>query len=87
MECERQLQIYVAAHCVGLERALALAAEVRTLRPEWEIDVVDLDLNGAHSPDFVVATPMYVAGARPIFWGNPSLDDLVAQMDDLEQRA
>ena len=85
MNCERRLQIFVAAHCVGLERALHLAEEVRALRPLWEVKVVDLDAKKAQAPDFVVATPMYVAEDRALFWGNPSLERLVAQLDLMEQ--
>ncbi len=84
MNCERRLQIYVAAHCVGLERALHLAEEVRALRPLWEVKVVDLDAPTAQAPASVVATPMYVAEDRTLFLGNPSLERLVAQLDVLE---
>lgn len=87
MTGERRLQIFVAGHCIGLERALELAKDVRTLRPGWEVDVVDMDAAPVQTPAFVVATPMYVADDRPIFWGNPSLESLVAQLDRLEQGA
>ncbi len=87
MSGQGRLQIYVAAHCIGLERALEMVLAVRTLRPEWEVRVVDLDDATEQIPDFVVATPVYVADDRPIFWGNPSLDSLLAKLEKLEQRA
>ena len=87
MSGERRLQIYVAAHCVGLERALSLAGDVRKLRPHWEVDVVELDNLQGEPPAFVVATPMYAAGNCPLFWGNPSLNTLMTRLDALEQDA
>jgi hypothetical protein len=75
------LRVYLATHCQGCERSLHLIAAVRTKRPAYPIEVIDLDQPDAHKPEAVFGTPTYMLGERIVFLGNPSLAALLALLD------
>jgi hypothetical protein len=79
----RNLRIYVAAHCAGEMVARALAERIGAMRPNWLVEVIDVDTAPGPHPAQVVATPMYMVGDRTLFWGNPAQSDLLAMLDRL----
>lgn len=75
------LHVYVAADCRICDRTRQIVAEVRALRPDYPIELIDLDLAGTSKPAAVFGTPTYCLGERIISLGNPALQDLVTLMD------
>ena len=83
------LYVYVAAHCSGCARAVALARRVQALLPQWAVRVVDIDealllVDSAPLPRYVVGTPMYVADNQIVSWGNPAEEDLIRLLREME---
>ncbi len=75
------LRIYVSASCPMCHRAHELVAEVRTLRPAYPVEIVDLDQPDVQKPDGVFGTPTYILGERIISLGNPTLQTLLDLID------
>jgi hypothetical protein len=81
------LRVYFSASCLVCERTNQIIAEVRTLRPHYPIEVVDLDTAGAVKPPAVFGTPTYCLGERVISLGNPALQALLDLLDAEAARA
>jgi 2-hydroxychromene-2-carboxylate isomerase len=79
------LTLYIAAHCIGCERALQLAAHAADEFAGQRVAIVDLGEPGADPPAGVFGTPTWMVGARVLFRGNPSLDELRNVLDSLAQ--
>lgn len=75
------LRVYISASCLVCERTNQIIAEVRTLRPHYPIEVVDLDTAGAVKPPYVFGTPTYCLGERVISLGNPARQTLLDLLD------
>ncbi|NNJ13640.1 hypothetical protein EKD04_025270 [Chloroflexales bacterium ZM16-3] len=77
----KPLRVYVSATCRICDRTRQIVAEVRTLRPHYPIELVDLDLPGALKPAAVFGTPTYLLGERIISLGNPAPQILLDLLD------
>ena len=75
------LYVYIAADCRVCERTLQIVAGARALRPDYPIELIDLDRAGASKPSAVFGTPTYCLGERIISLGNPALQPLLALLD------
>lgn len=75
------LRVYVSASCAGCGVARALIAYVRLLRPQSQIELIDLDQPDTACPANVFGTPTYCLDERVIALGNPSAQDLLAALD------
>lgn len=80
------LHVYIAADCRVCERTRQIVAEVRALRPDYPIELIDLDQAGASKPSAVFGTPTYCLGERIISLGNPAPQDLIARLDTEQRR-
>lgn len=78
------LSVFVASHCPACEAALRLARRVRTRAPGWRVKVIRVDGSGAHVPDSVIGTPMYTWNGQTLYLGNPSEDELVTLMSQIQ---
>ncbi len=67
-----RLEVLIAPHCFGCERAYLLADEARRRFPAIEVRVVDLERTEAPLPPGMVAVPAYVLNDRLLFTGNPT---------------
>jgi hypothetical protein len=72
-----RLEVLIAPHCFGSERAYLLADEARRRFPAIEVCVVDLERTAARLPPGVVAVPAYVLNDRLLFTGNPTAETLL----------
>ena len=70
------LKVYVSRGCRGCKRALELVSWVRQARPSLDVEVVAVATAGAPSEDSVFAVPAYIYQSRPLFFGNPSQQEL-----------
>lgn len=77
----KPLRVYVSASCLVCERTYELIAELRTQRPDYPVELVDLDQADALKPAFVFGTPTYVLGEQIVSLGNPALGTLIEQLD------
>jgi len=75
------LRVYLSAACASCATAYQRVAQVRRLRPNQPIEVIDLDQAGAERPSVVFGTPTYRLEDRVISLGNPSLPALLAELD------
>ena len=75
------LYVYIAADCRVCERTLQIVAGARALRPDYPIELIDLDQAGASKPSAVFGTPTYCLCERIISLGNPALQPLLALLD------
>ena len=76
-----KLQIYVAPHCAGSERARLLAEQMQTLFPALAIEVIDLARQTA-PPDFLIGTPTFALDGRVLSLGNPPEAVLARRIED-----
>lgn len=77
----KPLRVYVSANCIICTRTRQIVAEVRTQRPAYPVELVDLDQPGAVKPDIVFGTPTFVLGERIVSLGNPALTTLLSLLD------
>lgn len=75
------LQVFVADHCQTCDYIEPLLAELRQNCPLVRIEIVNLGEPGSQRPAAVFATPTYILNGRVISLGNPSLSDLLAQIE------
>lgn len=75
------LYVYIAADCRVCERTLQIVAEARALRPDYPIELIDLNQAGPRRPSAVFGTPTYCLGERIISLGNPALQALLVLLD------
>ncbi len=71
------LKIYVSAHCLGCNTARQRAEQLRTLRPEVPVTLVNVEAPDADVPRKVIGTPIYTWNDRVVFMGNPSEQELL----------
>lgn len=83
----KPLRIYVSASCVVSQRTFQLVTELRMLRPDYTVEVMDLDHPDVAKPAEVFATPTYILGEHIISLGNPALQTLLDLIDDGEESA
>lgn len=77
-----RLEIYVASTCIASATARGLAGIVAGWEiPDLEVRVVDLDEPGAVRPRSVFAVPTYLLDGALLSLGNPSVDEIRAQLD------
>jgi hypothetical protein len=74
------LRIYIGQHCWSCEEAVRLADEVRKTFPSLTVELIDLDVEGNQNVDNVFSVPTYVLDGRTISLGNPSRDELFAEV-------
>ncbi len=81
------LRIYISRHCRGCSTALKLFRRLKRLRPHIPIVLIDIDgplPASEEDPDIpVIGTPTYVWDHHVLFQGNPSEEELLAQIDRL----
>ncbi|MBO9316674.1 MAG: hypothetical protein J7456_12930 [Chloroflexus sp.] len=75
------LRIYISATCLVCEHTRELVDQIRTLRPAYPVELIDLDQQPTARPDFVFGTPTYVLGETIIALGNPELSTLLRFLD------
>lgn len=80
MAAEERLSIYVTRACPGCATARRVADEVRRVRPDVRVELLELDDAGPPPPP-VFAVPTYLWGERVVSLGNPYLPDLLARLD------
>lgn len=76
-----RLQVYVAPHCAGSDRACLLAERMRSLFPALAVEVVDLTRETA-PPDFLIGTPTFALDGRVLSLGNPLESVLARQIEN-----
>ncbi len=77
------LRIYVGKHCWACEEALRLGDHLRKKFLGLSVEIIDLDSEDSVNYDHVFSTPTYVFNGRTISLGNPTCEDLVANVSDL----
>jgi len=75
------LRIYVAEHCWACEEAKRLADEVGRRFRRVNLELVDLVAEGSRNIDDVFSVPTYVLDGRTLSLGNPSPDELFAEIE------
>lgn len=75
------LRVYVSRGCAICDRARRLIAEIRAMRPECAIEVIDCTAPGVTRPPYVFGTPTYVLRDRIIALGNPARHVLLDILD------
>ena len=81
------LYVYVSSHCRGCATAQQLITQLRTMRPQVPVTVVDLSGGGDTIPDNVIGTPMYLWNGRVLFMGNPDVTELLQRVDECVRTA
>ena len=71
------LQVLIAPHCLGCERAQQRAAAAQARFPGLTVRVVDLEELTVPLPRGVIAVPAYVLNGRLLFTGNPTAEALL----------
>jgi hypothetical protein len=74
-----RLKIYISQHCWNCEEALLIAEQAQKL-PGIEVQVIDLDQNGAVSPPHIFAVPTYVLNGKVVSLGNPVREAFLTQL-------
>lgn len=77
------LRVYVSATCIACKYTHELIERLRTIRPDYPVEVIDLDQESSKRPAFVFGTPTYVLGETVIALGNPELSTLLAWLDHI----
>jgi len=77
------LRVYVSATCTVCKYTYELIERLRTIRPDYPVEVIDLDQDSSKRPAFVFGTPTYVVGETVIALGNPELSTLLAWLDHI----
>ncbi|WP_322821733.1 hypothetical protein [Chloroflexus sp.] len=77
------LRVYVSATCIACKYTYELVERLRTIRPNYPVEVIDLDQESSKRPAFVFGTPTYVLGETVISLGNPELTTLLAWLDHI----
>ena len=75
------LRVYVSSGCAICERARRLIAEIRAMRPEYAIEVIECAAPDVSRPAYVFGTPTYVLRNRIISLGNPARHVLLDILD------
>lgn len=75
------LQVFIANHCQTCDYIEPLLAELRQNCPLVRVEIVNLSGPSSQRPTAVFATPTYMLNGRVISLGNPSLGDLLAQIE------
>jgi hypothetical protein len=77
------VRVYVADGCGSCHRARELVAQLRSRRPDADVELVDLTRSPAEQPlpAGLVGTPTYTVGGRVRWLGNPSPQDLLDVVD------
>lgn len=70
------LQVVVATHCRGCDVAMELARSAQGWFPGLEVEVVNLEVEGAAKPAGVAAVPTFLLDGRVLAVGNPQPLDL-----------
>ncbi len=81
------LKVFVSAGCYGCDKALEMAAVAKEIRPGLKTEVIDLSEDPDAGVGLVFAVPTYVYNDRPVFLGNPSLQEFRAWLDQLGREA
>ncbi len=63
---------------------MELAEWVREVEPRLEVQVVDISVEPDAGAKLVFAVPTYLYDGKPIFLGNPSLQELGSWLDSLD---
>lgn len=77
------LRVYVARHCPASGYSVDLARQAAAMFPQVKvlvIDVDDLDWGSEGEREAVLFTPGYFLDGRPIFWGNPPVEELFGRL-------
>ncbi len=74
------LQVYIAEGCLGSAHTHALLEQVRQRYPAFVCEIVNVDRPGAVVPEQIIGTPIYCWEQQIIFFGNPSVDELLAYL-------
>lgn len=73
-----RLEVFVARHCWGCDRAQQLAREAAARFPALCVEVIDLEDEPSRRPPALVAVPTYFLDGQVISLGNPKPDRLLA---------
>ena len=75
-----KLAIYLEEGCLGCERARQIADEVKRRHGAIDVEVVDLaEVTGI--PEAIIAVPAYILDGRPVYLGNPSVEEIFALIE------
>ena len=77
------LKVFISKGCLGCKRALELASWARRVKPNLDVDVVDLSTAPDTGQVAVFAVPTYVYNNRAVCMGNPSQKELQRWLDNL----
>lgn len=77
----KPLRVYVSASCFICDRTRQIVAEVCAQRPNYPVELVELEQPDAVKPAFVFGTPTYVLGEHIVSLGNPALATLLDLFD------
>lgn len=80
-----RLEVLVSVSCAGCAQALALVRRFRQERPDVVIDVIDVNQRHWTPKPGFAGTPMFYCGDTVISYGNPSLAQLHAAVEQAEQ--
>jgi hypothetical protein len=78
------LRVYVARHCPASRFSVDLARQAAKTFPQVTVLVIDVDdaqWGSEEERQAVLFTPGYFLNGRPIFWGNPPLEDLFGRLN------
>ena len=78
------LKVFVSTGCRGCQRALELTAWARWIKPNLNIQIIDLAKEPEAGKGLVFAVPAYVYNRRTVFLGNPSRAELESWLDRLK---
>lgn len=74
------LRIYIGRHCRTCAEAIRLAEEVKRRFAEIDLQVINLDVEGAKNIDDVFSVPTYVLNGGILSLGNPYPEELFTQL-------
>jgi hypothetical protein len=80
---QRHLQVYFDSRCITSRTTQELVNSVRTRPSGYSIEIEEVDLNHARVqlPVGLIAVPAYILDGEVIFLGNPTLSQLLGQLE------
>jgi len=77
------LKIFVAEHCSTCREAFEIAAQIEQIFPKIVVQLIDVEKSPGEVPESVFATPTFMLNDRIISLGNPSLPEIMTQVQTL----
>jgi predicted thioredoxin/glutaredoxin len=82
-KCQPTLRLYIAQHCPTCRDALRIVDGIQRRLAAVDVQVINLETEGAENIDGVFSVPTYVLDGRTLSLGNPDPEQLLRVLSEL----